>query len=367
VAGDSAKAMKITFVLPFSGRVPVGGVKVVYEYANQFVVMGHEVAVIHPAGLYLGIGKNDRWTRNLIKFFWYGLTKKYVPAAWFDLDRRVKLHWVPSLHALFLPKADVVVATAWETAEWVARYSGDRGQKFYLIQGFEAWSAERERVIKTWQLPFKKIVISRWLQKIAESLGEPSCCIQNGLDFVKFGVDLPPEDRNPHRFLMLYHDLEFKGVKDGIQALEQLRPQFPDIKLTLFGVTRPKPGELPDWVRFEQLPSIERLRALYNQAAIFIGPSWTEGWSLTSAEAMQCGCATVLTKNGGHEEFAIHEETSLLSPPKDVDAMARNIERLLQDNKYRVQLAHAGVAHIARFTWPRAAHLLESSFKAVIK
>lgn len=358
--------MRITFVLPFSGRVPVGGVKVVYEYANQLVALGHTVDVMHPAGLYLGLGKNDRLTRNIIKFFGYGLTKKYLPTAWFKLDARVKLHWVPTLHAVFVRTADVIVATAWETAEWVMRYPADRGQKFYLIQGFEAWSAERERVIKTWTLPFKKIVISHWLQKIADSLDEPSCLIQNGLDFVKFGVDVPPECRNPRSFLMLYHELEFKGVKDGLQALEQLRLNYPNIKLTLFGVTIPKPGELPDWVRFEQLPTEERLRALYNEAAIFIGPSWTEGWSLTSAEAMQCGCATVLTKNGGHEEFAVHEETSLLSAPKDVNAMARNIERLLQDNDIRIQLANAGVAQIARFTWPRAAHLLEAYFKAAI-
>lgn len=356
--------MRITFVLPFSGRVPVGGVKVVYEYANQLVALGHAVDVIHPAGLYFGLGKNDRWARNVIKFFGYGITKKYMPTAWFSLDPRVQLHWVPSLHAVFVPKADVIVATAWETAEWVARYPADRGHKFYLIQGFEAWSAERERVIKTWKLPFKKIVISRWLQKIADSLNEPSYCIQNGLDFVKFGVDIPPKDRNPRQFLMLYHELEFKGVKDGIQALEQVRRDFPDIELTLFGVTVPKKGELPDWVRFEQLPTVERLRALYNQAAIFIGPSWTEGWSLTSAEAMQCGCATVLTKNGGHEEFAIHEVTSLLSVPKDIGAMAQNIERLLVDNDCRIQLATAGVAEIARFTWPRAADLLETYFKA---
>ena len=356
--------MKITFVLPFSGRVPVGGVKVVYEYANQLVALGHTVSVIHPAGLYIGLGKNDRWVRNLIKFIVYGLTKKYLPTAWFALDPKVRMHWVPSLNAFYVPKADVIVATAWETAEWVTRYPVDRGEKFYLIQGFEAWSAQRARVINTWKLPLKKIVISAWLQKIAESLGEPSCRIQNGLDFVKFGVDIPPKDRNPRRFLMLYHELEFKGTKDGIQALEQLRPDFPDIELTLFGVTVPRPGELPGWVRFEQLPTLERLRALYNQAAIFIGASWSEGWSLTSAEAMQCGCATVLTNNGGHEEFAIDQETSLFSASKEVDAMAQNIKQLLEDNDQRVRLANAGVARIAHFTWPRAAHALEAYFKA---
>lgn len=358
--------MKITFVLPFGGHVPVGGVKVVYEYANQLVTLGHVVHVIHPAGLYLGVGQNDRWVRNVVKFFWYGLTRRYLPTSWFVLDERVRIRWVPSLQSLFVPKADAIIATAWETAEWVARFPENRGRKFYLIQGFEDWSVDRERLVKTWKLPLKKIVISRWLQKIAETLNEPSCYIPNGLDFVKFGLDMPPEERNPRQFLMLYHELPLKGTQDGIQALTQVRACFPDIELTLFGVSLPKPGELPDWVRFEQRPSIERLRTLYNQTAIFIGSSWSEGWSLTAAEAMQCGCATVLTQNGGHDEFAVHEETSLMSPPKDVNAMARNILRLLNDDRYRIQLAKTGVQQVTRFTWPRAAHALEAYVKANI-
>lgn len=355
--------MKITFVLPFDGRRPVGGVKVVYEYANHLVQRGHEVTLIHPAGLYLGVGINDRWYRNVAKYVLFALTQNYLPKNWFSLDPRVRVRWVPSLSERFVPEADVVVATAWETAEWVTRYQQHRGRKHYLIQHVEDWCGDRDRVLNTWKLPLKKIVISRWLGEIAQSLGETYCYIPNGLDFQRFGVDHAIEKRNPHKILMLHHTLEWKGTSQGLAALAKVHARIPDIQVTLFGVEAPQPGELPDWVRFERLPSKSRLRELYNEAAIFVSPSWAEGWALPPAEAMQCGCATVLTDIGGHE-YAIRNQTSLLSTPKDIDQMALNIETLIRDNDLRIRLANASVAEIAQYTWARATDALESYFKA---
>ncbi len=357
--------MKITFILPFDGRRPVGGVKVVYEYANHLVERGHGVTVIHPAGLYLGVGQQDRWYRNISKYVLFALTKKYLPNQWFNLDPRVSVIWVPSLAARFIPAGDVVVATAWETAEWVAKYPRNRGRAFYLIQHFEDWFADRERLIRTWKLPFKKIVISRWLGEIAHSLGESACYIPNGLDVDRFGMDVSPESRDPNQILMLHHRLDWKGTREGLAALAQVQARVPQLRVTLFGVEDPQPGELPGWVRFERLPSKERLRALYNEAAIFVSPSWAEGWALPPAEAMQCGCATVLTDIGGHE-YAIHGKTSLLSPPKDIDHMAQNIETLMKDRDQRLRLAHAGVSEMQQYTWSRATSKIETYFKSSI-
>ena len=355
--------MKITFVLPFDGRRPVGGVKVVYEYANHLVQRGHEVTLIHPAGLYLGVGINDRWYRNVAKYVLFALTQNYLPKNWFSLDPRVRVRWVPSLSERFVPEADVVVATAWETAEWVTRYQQHRGRKHYLIQHVEDWCGDRDRVLNTWKLPLKKIVISRWLGEIAQSLGETYCYIPNGLNFQRFGVDHAIEKRNPHKILMLHHTLEWKGTNQGLAALAKVHARIPDIQVMLFGVEAPQPGELPDWVRFERLPSKMRLRELYNEAAIFVSPSWAEGWALPPAEAMQCGCATVLTDIGGHE-YAIHGKTSLLSAPKDIDQMAQNIETLMKDRDQRLRLAHAGVSEMQQYTWSRATSKIETYFKS---
>lgn len=338
----------------------MGGFKVVYEYANALVGSGHHVELIHPGGLYLGVARSDRMLRNVAKYIGLGVTGRYRPTNWFTLDPKVSARWVPSLASWFIPDADVVIATAWETAEWVSSYPESKGRKYYLIQHFEDWFGDRERLLRTWTLPLQKIVISRWLGQIAESLGESFHYIPNGLDHQAFGVDVAPGDRNPKRILMLHHHLDWKGTKEGLAAIERVRKQCPGVEVTLFGVSPPESVNLPKWVTYEHLPSRERLRALYNEASLFVSPSWAEGWALPPAEAMQCGCATVLTDIGGHE-YAIHGVTSLLSPPRDIEALSGNILTLIENDAYRTRLAHAAILEIAQYTWSRSARSLENA------
>ena len=345
--------LRFHFILPFSGRKPVGGFKVVYEYANELVRRGHEVQITHAAGLYLGVNSNDRVWINLAKFLIFSLLRNYRPDRWFTLEPAVKTRLRPSLHPIFMPVADYVIATSWETVEWISGYSGKKGEPVYLIQHLEDWHAPKARVLGTWRAIHKKIVISRWLGAIAEELGETSSYIPNGLDFNRFGMDVKPEDRNSASVLMLHHDQAFKGTDYGLKALERARKVMPELRVTCFGAQEPTPHSLPDWVHFELRPTPSRLRELYNQHAIFISPSLSEGWALPPAEAMQCGCATVLTEIGGHE-YARDGITSLLCPIQTPDVMARKVLELIEDPEKRVKLARNGHKEIAQYTWPLA-------------
>jgi len=65
---------------------------------------------------------------------------------------------------------------------------------------------------------------------------------------------------------------------------------------------------------------------------------------------MACGCGVVATDSGGIREYAEHEKTALLSPPRDPEALAKNLLCLLEDDNLRIQLAEAGHKHIQEFT-----------------
>ena len=117
-------------------------------------------------------------------------------------------------------------------------------------------------------------------------------------------------------------------------------------------------------MRYVRKPSQIELRRLYNEAAVFVGPSWSEGWPLPPAEAAQCGAALCLTDIGGHREYAVQEETALLSPAKDPEALSRNILRLIMDSNLRTRVAKAGNEYIRRFTWDRAVTAMENCLKA---
>jgi glycosyltransferase involved in cell wall biosynthesis len=258
-----------------------------------------------------------------------------------------------------MPASDVWVATYWYTAKWAATYPGTR---LYLIQHLETWCGPEAEVMATWKMPLRKVVISRWLERIAQGLGESSDYVPNGLNFESFGMDAAPEKRDPNTFAMLYHHSDWKGSGDGLAALRKVKQTVPELTAVLFGVPS-SPPDLPDWVEYHQNPPQGTLREIYNRAAIFISPSWAEGWPLPPAEALQCGAALVATDIGGHREYAYPEETALLSPPKDPDALAANISRLLRNPALRIRLAHQGNRHIQQFTWDRAV----SSFESILE
>jgi glycosyltransferase involved in cell wall biosynthesis len=359
------RSLRITFLLPLPGTNPVGGFKVVYEYANYLAKQGHRVSIVHPAifridlPLFrLPLKTALRTVRDYVRKKFNG---EFKPASWFAVLPAVRLLWVWSLAARNVPDGDVVIATAWETAEWAQTYPESKGKKFYLIQHLETWSGPEERVFDTWKAPLEKIVIASWLQEIAEGFGQTAHLIHNGLDFERFSLTNPQASRDPHRLLMMFHTVDWKGSADGLAAFEIARKQEPELQLTLFSVV-PPPETLPAGVEYFHNPPQKVLRDLYNNASIFVLPSWAEGFPLPPAEALQCGAAIVVTDIGGTKPFAIHEQTALRTPVKDPEAMAATILRLVRDQEFRLRLAQDGHAFIQQFTWEKAG----ASFEAVL-
>ncbi len=345
---------KITFLLPGGIKSPVGGYKVVYEYANRLVNNNYQVNIIFPATLLWKEQSLKNKFKSIIKYLLLKINKKkYLPYEWFPLDKRIKLKWVPSLEEKYIPDGNYIFATAWQTSEYLAKYSNNKGEKFYLIQHYELWNITEERLLATWKMPLKKIVISSWLKKIADNLNEKSILINNGLDFNKFNMDVEIEKRNKKNILMLYHEADFKGVKYGIEALKIIKENYNDIKVVSFGAFK-KPKNLPKWIEYYYSPKQEILRALYNDASIFLGTSLGEGWGLTVSEAMQCGCTIVCTDVVGYDEFAFDNDTALLCPPKDSEKLAENVIKLLKNDELRCKIAENGYKYIQRFTWEKS-------------
>ena len=355
--------LKINILLPCSGQHPVGGFKVIYEYANALVQRGNSVTVIHP--MILDAAEIHDYQRLRIKARYYkqGFTRQHRPDPWFRLHQKVRTLWVPFLDQKYIPDADIVVASAWQTAEWASTYPEEKGRKFYLIQHLETWSGAHERVTATWTLQFHKIVIANWLLEFAASLGEASTYIPNGLDFGAFSMSNPPADRDPATVIMLYHDADWKGSQDGLQALRLVRKRVPQLRAILFGVPDAPPG-LEDWISYYRLPEQALLCELYNQSAICLATSWTEGWGLVPCEAMMCGAATVMTDIDGHREFGIHEKTTLFAPAKAPERLAENVVQLIHENGLRLKIARQGHEHVQQFTWNRAVDAFEHILQA---
>ncbi|MBN1128071.1 MAG: glycosyltransferase family 4 protein [Chitinispirillaceae bacterium] len=262
----------------------------------------------------------------------------------------------PDLKQVWIPDADAIVATLWNTAEHIAPYHKRKGQKFYFVQGLDTIfnQTSPSRAMNTWKLPYHKIVISRWLEQIARNRGEKCTYIPNGLNFNEFYIDVPIEKRDAKTLCLINSADTFKGTGDGLLALKIIKEKVPNITIIMFGVG-PQPAMPLQPVTYYHNPPTGQIKDIFNRSAIFVGTSWCEGFGLPPCEAAACGAALCVADNGGHREFAVHEKTALMHPPRHPEVLAANILRLLDDKEKRINLARAGNSCVKKFSWERSA------------
>jgi glycosyltransferase involved in cell wall biosynthesis len=344
--------MRIAFLLPCRSPVPVGGFKVVYEYAGRLAERGHEVAVVHPRTLRSPVSPLER-LKALLWVERYRRRPRSL-APWFSLDPRVELRPIAWARPAALSGADALLATTWQTAGPVLEAAdGDGG--FYFVQGRELDGAEE--VLATWRLPLRKIVISRWLREIALDLdeGARTSCVPNGLDHDRWGVDVAVDRRPPRIGALLSPG---KGREEIVAALRTMRAREPEIGASAFG-TGPPPEGMPAWIEYSRLPDPAALRALYNSCSIFLQASRSEGWGLPGTESMACGCALVTCDNGGSREYAVDGETALVVDGHGAEALADATMRLVNDRDLRLALARRGRELVGKLSWERSADEFE--------
>jgi glycosyltransferase involved in cell wall biosynthesis len=333
--------MKITFLCPHL-RI-AGGVRAILTHADRLAARGHAVDVVVPAP-----GRVRAWRRNRA-----ALGPHWMPRL------RAHVVWVPSWSPSRLPDGDALIATAWHSAAAVAEAPARCGLKFYFIQHYESlYHGEAARVDATYRLPLRKIVISTWLAGImAERFDSDAALIATPVDPALFHP-VPEARDGGMRVLMLHHDYAWKGVADGVEAVTRVKRRHPALALVGFGMQRPR-ARLPYDEYFADLPQ-DRLAWLYSRCPIYLCPSWDEGLGMPPMEAMACGAALCTYDNGGCRDYAIDGRTAVVAARRDVDALARGLERLVEDRGLRERIARDGQSLVTtRFDWEQATSRLE--------
>lgn len=348
--------MRINFILPGLSTRPIGGFAVVYEHASRLYEAGHDVTVVHSRR-WLGT-ESLPW--RVLSALHAQLRKPPQEINWYRLHPGVSVRVVRSLAESHIPDADVVIATSWQTANYVHEYARSKGRKYYLIQHFESWSGDRAAVEATWQLPLRKIVVSNWLMNVAVDLGqaESTVHVPNGVDLETFRITTPIENRDASAVAWSYHPAVWKGPGDGLRALALARASTA-IKVRAFGAYS-RPSHFPPWISYAESPSPSELATLFNSAAVFVHSSRSEGFGLPAAEAMACGCSLAASDSGGVRDFATDRATALLSTPADAAALAGSILALTNDAPLRFRIATAGLQKVQHFSWDTASRRLES-------
>jgi glycosyltransferase involved in cell wall biosynthesis len=95
----------------------------------------------------------------------------------------------------------------------------------------------------------------------------------------------------------------------------------------------------------------EALARAYARADVFVLPTyWIEGFPTSITEALQAGLPVVTTPIRGtadHLEEGVH---ALFVPPRDVAALARTLERILEDDALRERMGRNCRAKLEDFS-----------------
>jgi glycosyltransferase involved in cell wall biosynthesis len=163
-----------------------------------------------------------------------------------------------------------------------------------------------------------------------------------------------------------------KGFHMLVQTFGTLADRFPDWKLILL-------GEGPMRPKIEQLiidtglagrvilaGNVQNPGATLVKASFFVLPSFYEGFPNALCEAMALGIAVAASNcSGGVREIIDDGNNGILFEPKNVEAMAVAMEKLMADPQARMRLGSAAREITKRFTPEIVMGLWETLLKDV--
>ena len=187
----------------------------------------------------------------------------------------------------------------------------------------------------------------------------------------------PTSQRIPGRLITTASaDVTMKGLKYLLEALAKLRTErevSPGRHRPQEGGRRRRPARSTSWacgdcVEFVTGVPEERIIELYSEAEVAVVPSLYEGFSLPAIEAMSCGVPLVATTGGALPEVVgADNDTALLVPPGDSEALAARIATALDDPELRARIGAAGRQRVIdRWTWRHTAVGTVEHYRALL-
>lgn len=340
--------MKITFVVPALNLS--GGLRVVSIYAKLLTERGHTITVVSPNKRMPTIRER---VKSVLNWKGYEFNSNFNESFFSDATYEVRvLDGHRSVTCNDVPDADVVIATFWNTAEWVADFPDEKGKKVYFVQHFEVhlWLPV-ERVKATLRFPFKKIVVANWIADILrdEFQQESIQIISNAVDADLFFSEKRSKNLVT-TFGLMYSARSYKGSHLAFDCFKRFQKKFPSIKLVAFGTEEPeKVIGLPDGAKYYSQPDQNEIRNIYAQCDAWLFTSNSEGFGLPILEAMacrtpvigtRCGAAPELLKSGGGILINVDDDDGLFSAMTKIHDLDSDKWLTLSDNAYKEAQCH---------------------------
>jgi glycosyltransferase involved in cell wall biosynthesis len=197
--------------------------------------------------------------------------------------------------------------------------------------------------------------ISDYTSGLVRSHGvEPAAVFPAFMDLDPFLGPTVPLPRAPRALFVgvLEH---YKGIDELAEAWRIVAARLPEVTLHLVGrgsrreVVERLVAELPDRTEWTEVLPTKGIADALDAATVLVLPSRSEGMGRVLVEAFCRGRAAVASRVGGIVDLVRDRENGLLVPPRDPQALADALERVLADRGLAEQLG-AGAKRSAE-TW----------------
>ena len=309
---------------------------------------------------------------------WYSLAEQILMPYYIRRERLDLMHFphfnvpvlcpvkfIVTIHDLILIKFPTSRATALGPVFYkmknlayrvVISLAVKRAEKVLTVSAYT-----KDEIAKQFKINSNKVTVT--YEGVAE-LADANEFMDAGAALSKYGISQP-------YLLYVGNAYPHKNLEGLIKVFSEINKSLPDLKLVLVGkedyfYRRLKqyaenffaeggqiifPGYVPD----------NELAALYANAALYVFPSFYEGFGLPPLEAMARGLPVASSNKTCLKE--ILGEAALYFNPDDETDMKNKIERALKDEKLRENLRNRGYEQARKYSWRDCAEKTLAAYK----
>jgi phosphatidyl-myo-inositol alpha-mannosyltransferase len=364
---DHYRPLRVCIVVPYDLSQPGGGVKHhAFQLARALRAGGDDAVVLGPAsvpvrtpevqglrGVVNIVSNGDNNRMGLFIAPWR--LRKFFRENHFDV-----IH----LHEPMVPS--ICYWTAWLTpgVPKICTFHAFGEEPHWMLRA-------AHKMFAAIQFPFfeRAIAVSESAASYASlAWSRPMAIVPNGIRT----DDFQPVPASPSQALRLLFvgalDAERKGFRYLLDAYRSLRDRGVAVTLDVVGPRgAADPPPAMEGLTYHGAVSLSDLVARYQACDVFVAPSTgQESFGIVLLEAMAAGCAVVASDIHGYKRVVQRNVSGLLVEPRDPDALAGAIERLIADPDLRRRLGEAGSRRAPEFDWTHVTAELVNVYESVI-
>lgn len=368
--------MRILLVSPFDFGYPGGVNEHVTQLDRQFRSMGHSTRIIaatspdvgetddghiYRVGMAIPVPSNESMARVTFSPAVTWKVRQFMRAQTFDV---VHLHepLTPLLGPAVLLHSDVANVGTFHAAR------PSNVMYMYLKPVLDLFFDKLDA----------RVAVSEAAREFVDSYFPADYeIVPNGISLDQFheSADPLPEfmDGRPNILFVGRFNEPRKGFRYLIRAMPMIRSQFPNARLIVVGQGVSdryerflEHNDINDVV-FAGFVSAQDLPRYYASADVFVAPSTgRESFGLILLEGLASGTPVVASSIAGYSGVIRQGIDGVLVEPKDPQALALAIVRVLADASLRERLVASGREHVRQFSWAVVAERLLDVYQRAI-